>query len=140
MGVESGLMLNKLKGHTGSVLSVELGSIATLVFASVTRHSLRESQGLRERQGSSSTCSFGEATPSERVLATHEDKVAFSSDNLKIVSGSEDESIRIWDTESGLLLRELNGHSDNIWSIAFSYPINDIIDNKLIEFIKSHIH
>jgi WD40 repeat protein len=36
------------------------------------------------------------------------------------VSGSEDESVRVWDASTGLELKELNGHTGFVISVAFS--------------------
>lgn len=57
-------------------------------------------------------------------LKGHDDQVrsvAFSPDGARIVSGSYDETIRIWDVETGKqLMQPLRGHSGNVWSVAFS--------------------
>jgi WD40 repeat protein len=53
--------------------------------------------------------------------------VAFSPDNLRIASGSDDHSIKIWDAYSGSLLNTLNGHTDFVWSVAFSPDNSKII-------------
>ncbi len=52
--------------------------------------------------------------------------VAISLDNKFIVSGSRDQTIRVWERESGLKLYELKGHSEPVQSVAFS------LDNKFI--------
>ena len=47
--------------------------------------------------------------------------VAFSSDGKRIMSGSEDKTICIWDAETGLQVHSpLKGHSDQVLSVAFS--------------------
>ncbi|KAK0731912.1 quinon protein alcohol dehydrogenase-like superfamily [Lasiosphaeris hirsuta] len=46
--------------------------------------------------------------------------VAFSPDGSRIASGSEDETIRIWDAKSGKEVRKLEGHSGWVSSVAFS--------------------
>ncbi|KAH8797325.1 WD40-repeat-containing domain protein [Flagelloscypha sp. PMI_526] len=45
---------------------------------------------------------------------------AFSPSGEKIVSGSRDRTVCIWDAESGRKLRQLNGHADCVYSAAFS--------------------
>ena len=46
--------------------------------------------------------------------------VAFSPDGKRIASGSEDRTIKVWDTESGVELATLKGHTREVWSVAFS--------------------
>ncbi len=46
--------------------------------------------------------------------------VAFSPDGTRIVSGSYDETLRLWDAVSGAHLNTLKGHSDLVRSVAFS--------------------
>jgi WD40 repeat protein len=48
------------------------------------------------------------------------DAVAFSRDGRQVLSGSFDHTLKLWDTNSGLLLRTLAGHSDAVKSVAFS--------------------
>jgi len=46
--------------------------------------------------------------------------VAFSHDGLWLVSGSGDGTVRIWDAETGVVQRTLEGHLDSVSSVAFS--------------------
>ena len=46
--------------------------------------------------------------------------VAFSSDGMRIVSGSSDNSVRVWDASTGVELKELKGHTSSVFSVAFS--------------------
>ena len=46
--------------------------------------------------------------------------VAFSPDGTRLVSGSDDKTIKHWDVLSGKLIRTLEGHSDKVRSVAFS--------------------
>jgi WD40 repeat protein/formylglycine-generating enzyme required for sulfatase activity len=46
--------------------------------------------------------------------------VAFSSDGDTLASGSSDDTVRLWDVESGRRLRTLTGHEDDVYAVAFS--------------------
>jgi WD40 repeat protein len=46
--------------------------------------------------------------------------VAFSPDGKWVVSGSDDETVRLWDAATGAPLQTLEGHTDWIISVAFS--------------------
>jgi len=46
--------------------------------------------------------------------------VAFSPDGETLASGSSDNTIKLWDVSSGVLLRTLTGHTGNVLSVAFS--------------------
>src|SRR5262245_1480646 len=46
--------------------------------------------------------------------------VAFSPDSTKLASGSNDHTVKIWDTSSGACLSTLEGHSSRVNSVAFS--------------------
>ena len=61
--------------------------------------------------------------------------VVFSPDNLKIVSGSDDDTVIIWDANTGQKLNQLKGHSEWIKSVAFSPDNQKIVsgsDNNII--------
>ena len=46
--------------------------------------------------------------------------VALSSNGTRIVSGSNGNSVRVWDGSTGVELMELKGHTDSVKSVAFS--------------------
>jgi|GEM_PF-371180 len=46
--------------------------------------------------------------------------VVFSPDGTKIASGSEDNTIKVWESATGKELATLSGHSDRVTSVAFS--------------------
>ena len=47
--------------------------------------------------------------------------VAFSPDGNRIVSGSDDKTVRLWDAATGQPVGDpLTGHTDTVYSVAFS--------------------
>ncbi len=65
-----------------------------------------------------------------RTLEGHSDSVsgcAFSPDGKRIVSASQDNTLKVWDAETGELLRTLEGHSHFVSGCAFSLDGNRIV-------------
>ena len=53
----------------------------------------------------------------------HSDRVtsvAFSPNGRTVLSGSCDQTLKLWDAATGKLLRTFEGHSSAVWSVAFS--------------------
>jgi predicted NACHT family NTPase len=48
------------------------------------------------------------------------DSVAFSPDGARVLSGSGDNTLKLWDAASGQLIRTFEGHTRGVSSIAFS--------------------
>ncbi|KAH8430968.1 uncharacterized protein LDX57_008630 [Aspergillus melleus] len=64
-----------------------------------------------------------EWSPCLHILEGHTEPVlaaVFTPDNRFVVSGSDDCSIRIWDTESGTNVRCLKGHTGSVMNLAVS--------------------
>jgi WD40 repeat protein len=57
------------------------------------------------------------------ILEGHTDivnAVTISPNSSRIVSGSNDHTVRIWDAVSGVILHTLKGHTDCLRSVTFS--------------------
>ncbi|KAG8751753.1 hypothetical protein FRC14_007632 [Serendipita sp. 396] len=67
----------------------------------------------------------------EKKLTGHEDSVwsvSFSADGSKLVSGSSDHTIRIWDLETeGAMIKTLRGHTGPVLSVAFSSDSQKVV-------------
>ncbi len=46
--------------------------------------------------------------------------VSLSLDGKTIASGNDDETIHLWDVDTGKLIKILPGHSRRVWQVAFS--------------------
>jgi WD40 repeat protein len=59
-----------------------------------------------------------------RIAAAHRtdrfNSVAFSPDGRFIASGSDDNTVKLWDADSGKLIRSLEGHQNWVRGVAFS--------------------
>ena len=62
--------------------------------------------------------------------------VAFNHDGTKIVSGSGDQKVCIWDAATGAVEQTLVGHTGSVLSVAFNHDGTKIVsgsgDQKLI--------
>src|SRR3990170_8797570 len=54
----------------------------------------------------------------------------------RIVSGSSDNSIKIWNAETGELIRTLLGHTNSVWSVCFSSDNKQIVSGSCDRSIK----
>src|SRR6516225_3253123 len=57
------------------------------------------------------------------ALVGHRDvvvSIALSSDGTRVLSGSNDGTIRLWDLTSGKMIRALKGHRGQAWAVALS--------------------
>ena len=63
--------------------------------------------------------------------------LAFTPDGRRLMSGSEDKTIKVWDTRRGQLVLTLKGHTDDVRCLVFSRDGNVLIssnDDNLIRF------
>ena len=62
--------------------------------------------------------------------------VAYSPDGTKIISGSGDKTIKIWNANTGQCLQTLEGHSGSVYSVAYSPDGTKIISGSFDYTIK----
>eukprot|EP00741_Cyanophora_paradoxa_P013768 tig00020710_g13290.t1 len=143
---ETGAELLQLQGHTGEVTSVVVSAGAPRVAkeergrgwagAAGTDRDLKGAQdGRRIVSGSEdrSVRVWDAETGAELLhLQSHTGEVtsvavsadrdleACGRDERRIVSGSGDKSVRVWDAETGAELLQLQGHTDSVYSVAVS--------------------
>ena len=62
--------------------------------------------------------------------------VAFSPDGRHIISGSSDQTIKLWDADSGREIRTFSSHSESVNSVAFSFDGKYIISGSSDKMMK----
>jgi WD40 repeat protein len=77
--------------------------------------------------------------PDVRVFEGHTGSVtsvAFSTDGKQIVSGSYDNTVRVWDAQTGVKRAVLEGHTDLVTSVAFSADGKQIVSGSEDETVR----
>jgi WD40 repeat protein len=62
--------------------------------------------------------------------------VAYSPDGTRIISGSNDDNIKIWNANTGECIKTIEAHSGDVYSVAYSPDGTKIISGLRDETIK----
>ncbi|OBT39270.1 hypothetical protein VE00_10180 [Pseudogymnoascus sp. WSF 3629] len=119
----TGAAIRTLEGHWSSVTQFVSGSYdQTLrLWDAATGAAIRTLQGHSDWVTSVAFSPDGRAAI--QTLKGHLDwvmSVAFSPNGRQVVSGSDDQTLRLWDSATGALLRTLEGHSSSVTLVTFS--------------------
>ncbi len=128
---DSGLCIKSLAGHTDKVTTLALSLDGSRAVSGSDDKSLRlwnidSGQCLAVMDGH--TCAprsinvSADGTKSARAIerSCAPESINVSADGLRVVSGSFDHKIRIWDVPSGKCLKILKGHRDSVFSFALN--------------------
>ena len=111
-----------LSGHTGEVLSVAFSPNRRLLVSASRDQTIRLWQipaGLFEAD----RVDGAEIKEPEAILTGHSGtiwSIDFSHDGRLLASGSIDQTVKLWDAETGALQATLMGHSGEVYRVAFS--------------------
>jgi WD40 repeat protein len=77
--------------------------------------------------------------PLQGIFQGHEHSVmsvAFDPEGRRIVSGSQDKTVRVWDTETGAQIARLNGHDGWVASVAFAPDGRRIVSGSIDKTVR----
>ncbi|MGO9506546.1 MAG: protein kinase domain-containing protein [Mycobacterium sp.] len=117
----SGSCLHTLTGHTRLAPSVALSADARIAVSfgldqTVRVWDLASGAGLHMLAGH--TVEYD--TDYRYALSAGQDRVAVSADGRIVVSGGQDQTVRVWDLANGACLHTLSGHTRWVTSVAVS--------------------
>lgn len=133
--VMTGKRLRKLTGHLDKVISIAFSPDGRMLASGSWDKTIKlwevgtgkELRTLRDKPGFwSKALRVAVSAATGRVVTLPKDQsspawsVAFSPDGRILASGSDDNTIKLWDPKNGKKLRTLEGHSGFVGSIAFS--------------------
>ena len=93
----------------------------------------------RNRNNLDTTISNSYIDSSLQTLMEHFDyvnSVSYSPDGKKIISGSDDNTIKIWDANTRQCLNTLEGHTFSVYSVAYSPDGKNIVSGSYDKTIK----
>jgi WD40 repeat protein len=62
--------------------------------------------------------------------------VMLSPNGSRVVSGSDDKTVHIWNATTGEVEAELEGHTDWVWSVAFSQDGNRVVSGSFDKIVQ----
>ncbi len=123
--VETGECLRVFEGHAGTVKSVAVcpdGRYAVSGSEDLTLRlwDMETGECLRVFEGHTGIVKSLELSPYGLDI-NYVRSVAISSDGEYVLSGGDDQTLRLWDMETGECLRVFEGHTDTVNSVAISH-------------------
>ncbi|MBW4524765.1 MAG: caspase family protein [Phormidium tanganyikae FI6-MK23] len=137
-----GVLLETIQGHTAAVMHLSFSPAGTqLLSASADKTAriwqvnpqARSSTGLSTMSANSDGSVIAIAAPDNTIQLQHNKdflslkghtapitQIQISPDNSLLISASTDKTIRLWNIETGELIRTIAGHNDRVTALSFN--------------------
>ncbi|MCS6812476.1 MAG: NB-ARC domain-containing protein [Cyanobacteria bacterium] len=118
--VNQGRLREVLSGHTDTVQTVTFSQDGTLLASSSADHTIK----LWDMTNGECLQTFGEKNHGVWSLSfgpLSSTNLTLGSNDGVIVSGGDDQMVKLWDVASGKCLRTMQGHMRRVWSFALSH-------------------
>jgi WD40 repeat protein len=109
-------LVNTLKGHENSVLSIAISPDGKTIASSGD-----------DRKIKLWNLATGKLISSLNAYSQQVNAVVISPDGKTLVSGSDDNTIKIWNLATGKQIRTLTGHSDSVRTLAISLDSQTLV-------------
>ena len=116
----SGRELRTLSGHYGGVGSVAYSPDGRYIVSSNGGYVVTERNTIKKWDANSGNEVWSFSPPAPQGRYNYSNSVAYSPDGKYIVSCDLDGKVRIYNSESGVLLQTLSGHDQSAESVAYS--------------------
>ena len=97
--------------------------ITVLFVFSVCTLAMAQTRRIEAKKKTGESSGFAMSNPELVFNSVHSmsiEAIAYSPDGAYLASGSNDNTIKIWEVETGRLLRTLIGHTDDVYSVSYS--------------------
>jgi WD40 repeat protein len=122
---DGGIIQGKILKQNNETVTVEdIDGVRSSFRMGNVKKIVKESRGLAPVENAPGTAAQTNVPPELVIQNGHSNivsSVAFSPDGKTLASGSWDNTIKLWDVETGEIVRTLEGHSSRVTSVAFSH-------------------
>ncbi len=127
--VQSGKLIKTLKAHRDEVFSVAFSPDGNFILSGSRDHTMK----LWNVKTGKLKKTFGKPYNKYKVSAKsrfeHVNSVAFSSDGNFLASGTTDANVKLWNKNSGKLIKTFKGHISAVRSVSFLKHKNQVISS-----------
>ena len=123
--IDSGECISNLEGHTSKIASARFSNFMDGKETIISRAAME----IKFWNPESAVC---------KLTITHEsiNSIDFNDDYTKMISGSDDKAVKIWDLGTGMCITTLSGHTDFVLNVSYSNDFTMIASTSRDDSVK----